>query len=114
MPILVQRTVQSSLGKECMKLTISPYVRDKIANKTPPVSETEILQCFANRDYCDLIDNRAEHRTNPITRWFIAQTDFGRKLKIAYMPFEDAVVIKSAYDAKLELQQMYYRVSRPL
>lgn len=81
-----------------MKLSISAAVREKLANKTPPVSESEIIQCFANRVGKDLIDTRADNRTNPFTRWFIAETDFGRKLKVAYMPTTQGIVIKSAYD----------------
>ena len=94
-----------------MNLIISTAVREKIANKTPPVTESEIVQCFANRDRSYLIDVRAEHRTNPITRWFIAETDYGRKLKIAFMPMREGIVIKSAYDPNDEENQIYADVS---
>lgn len=97
-----------------MKLIISTKVREKLVNKTPPVTECEIVQCFANRDRTDAIDIRAEHRTNPITRWFIAETDFGRKLKVAYMPTPEGIVIKSAYDPSDEAKQMYDDVSFPM
>ncbi|MDP2431797.1 MAG: hypothetical protein Q8O33_07180, partial [Pseudomonadota bacterium] len=69
-----------------MALVISPQVRIKLANKTPPVTKDEILQCFANRTGSYALDMRADHLTNPITRWFIAETDFGRKLKVVFMP----------------------------
>lgn len=81
-----------------MKLSISAAVREKLANKTPPVTESEIVQCFANRIGNDLIDTRADNLTNPLTRWFIAETDYGRKLKVAYMPTTQGIIIKSAYD----------------
>lgn len=46
-----------------MTLMISPQVRNKLANKTPPVSKDEILQCFANRNGKFLYDTRADHLT---------------------------------------------------
>lgn len=97
-----------------MKLIISTGVRIKIANKTPPVTENEIVQCFANRTHKDLLDVRAEHLTNPTTRWFIAETDFGRKLKIAFMPTVDGIVIKSAYDANAIELRIYSNKSLPI
>ena len=96
-----------------MNLSISIAVREKLANKTPPVTESEIIQCFANRNRSDLLDVRADNRTNPITRWFIAETDFGRKLKVAYMPFTNRIEIKSAYDPNLEELRIYNKISLP-
>ncbi len=97
-----------------MKLLISAAVREKLANKTPPVAETEIVQCFANRTGKDLIDTRADNLTNPLTRWFIAETDFGRKLKVAYMPTTNGIVIKSAYDPNEEEKRIYNKFSHPV
>jgi hypothetical protein len=97
-----------------MHLHISSAVRAKLVGKTPPVTESEIIQCFANRDRSDLIDTRAQHLTNPLTRWFIAETDFGRKLKVVYMPTSEGIVIKSAYDPKDELKRIYLKHSLPL
>lgn len=94
-----------------MKLIISTAVREKLANKTPPVSEYEIVQCFANRAGKDLIDTRAEHLTNPLTRWFIAETDFGRELKVAYMPTTQGIVIKSAYDPNATEKRIYKKIA---
>src|SRR3989339_1315308 len=96
MPLYIQCEPNSDFLN--MNLSISTAVREKLANKTPPVTESEIIQCFANRNRSALIDTRADNMTNPLTRWFIAETDFGRKLKVAYMPFTDKIVIKSAYD----------------
>jgi hypothetical protein len=81
-----------------MALIISAAIRAKLSDKSPPVSEEEIIECFSNRWRSYLHDTRANHLTNPITRWFIAETNFGRKLKIAFIPTKDGVVIKSAYD----------------
>lgn len=81
-----------------MKLNISQKVRAKLAEKSPPVSEEDIIQCFANKTGTSLIDKRADNLTNPLTRWFVAQTDYGQVLKIVYMPHpEGEITIKSAY-----------------
>ena len=81
-----------------MKLIISQGVRTKLSSKKPPVSEMEIVECFSNRSRTYLIDTRAKNLTNPLTRWFIAETNFGRKLKVAFIPTQAGVEIKSAYD----------------
>ena len=89
------------------KLILSQAVRAKLAAKEPPVSESEIEQCFANRAGKLLIDNRAENGTNPYTRWFIAETDFGRKLKICFIPLDGGIVIKTAYDPNEQELRIY-------
>lgn len=62
-------------------LFISPKVRQKLIDKHS-VTQPEIEQCFANREGNFLLDEREEHQSDPPTKWFIAQTDYGRKLKI--------------------------------
>lgn len=81
-----------------MKLVISPTIAAKLAAKVPPVTQEEIVQCFANRTMLYLVDPREQHQSDPPTRWFIAQTDFGRKLKIAFVPRGHEIYIRSAYD----------------
>jgi hypothetical protein len=91
-----------------MTLIISSSVRNKLANKVPPVSEEDIIQCFANRGggrY--LIDTRESNLTNPLTRWFIAETDFGRKLKVVFIPTKEGIVIKSTYTPNAEELRIY-------
>ena len=97
-----------------MKLHISAAVREKLANKTPPVAESEIVQCFANRTGNYLMDTRADNLTNPITRWFIAETDFGRILKVAFMPTVNGIVIKSAYDPNEVEKRIYSKYAYPV
>lgn len=96
------------------KLHISPAIREKLAGKQPPVTENEIIQCFANQTHEPLIDLREEHRTNPFTRWFVAQTDYGRWLKIMYIPRSDGIHIKSAYDATQEIIGIYAKHAKSL
>jgi len=90
-----------------VKLVISPKILAKLAAKVPPVTQEEILQCFANRTTLYLIDNREEHQSDPPTRWFIAETDFGRKLKIAFVPRGKEVHIRSAFDPSPEAIAYY-------
>jgi len=104
----------SSKTHQFMGLIISQSVRAKLASKTPPVTESEIIQCFANRSCSYLIDTRANNMTNPLTRWFIAETDLGRKLKIAFMPTADAIVIKTAYDPNATELSIYNKVALPI
>lgn len=68
-----------------MEIYISKAVQEKLDTKHGGVTMDEIRQTFANIDGKFLIDSRAEHLTNPLTRWFIAETNYGRELKIAFM-----------------------------
>lgn len=80
-----------------MKMTVSDRVLQKLEDKHGGITVAEIRQCFANKDGPDLIDGRANNLTNPVTRWFIAETDRGVLLKIAFMQFPDRIEIKTAY-----------------
>lgn len=82
-----------------MAIKLSNTVQQKLSEKHGGVSADEIRQCFANLDCPPKIDSRSEHLTNPVTRWFIAETDYGRLLKICYMPYPNGdYVIKTAYE----------------
>lgn len=95
-----------------MKIYLSSTIREKLSRKLPPVTEAEIRQCFANQTLGPLIDIREEHLTNPYTRWFVAETDYGRKLKVMYVPTKDGIYIKSAYDANEAVCRMYEEIAR--
>lgn len=88
-------------------LQISPSVQQKLAGKTPPVKQDEILQCFANREGKFLLDTREDHKSDPPTRWFIAETNFGRKLKIAFIARGSVVAIRTAYDPNEDEMRIY-------
>lgn len=64
-----------------MELMISQKIRLKLSEKKPPVTEDEIIQCFSNRDGHFLEDSREDHQSDPPTRWFIAETDYGKNSK---------------------------------
>jgi hypothetical protein len=89
-------------------LDISSAVRRKLSFKHN-VTEEEILECFINRDGKLLIDSREEHKTDPLTQWFIAETDKGRKLKVMAIFHQDSgkVTIKSCYSPSLEVIRIY-------
>ena len=81
-----------------MGLVVAPRIREKLLTKVPPVTIDEVLQGFANRTGRFLIDLREEHHTDPPTLWFIAETDYGRRLKIVFIQKDDDLIIKTAYD----------------
>ena len=81
-----------------MPLKISHSVRAKLGNKNPPVTREEIEECFANRSGTYLEDTREQHKTDPPTKWFIAETYYGRKLKIAFIQKGANTIIRTAYD----------------
>jgi hypothetical protein len=77
---------------------ISDHVRKKLAEKHQ-VTEEEVRECFMNVEGEYLRDRREEHRTDPPTFWFIAETDRRRLLKICFvsrkMPTPDGYVIRT-------------------
>ncbi|WP_380179350.1 hypothetical protein [Kalamiella sp. sgz302252] len=80
-----------------MRLLISQKVRLKLASKVPPVTESEIIECFSNRDGYLLEDTREDHKSDPPTQWFIAETDYGKKLKIVFIYKENSeIAIRTA------------------
>ena len=89
-----------------MPIIISAKVREKLANKVPPVSQEEIEQCYADRGL-ELFDTREQHQSDPPTRWFIAQTFFGRKLKIVYIRRGENAHIRTAYEPNAEEIEIY-------
>ncbi len=90
-----------------MALVLSKKVREKLASKTPPVTEEEILQSYANRSGRYLRDTREQHRTDPPTLWFLAETDFGRVLKVVFIQMGGDVVVKTAYDPNATERRIY-------
>ena len=90
-----------------MALRISRKVRLKLAEKNPPVTEGEIEECFANRNGEFLEDTREDHKTEPPTFWFIAETDYGRGLKVAFISRDDETTIRTAYDPNEDEIRIY-------
>jgi hypothetical protein len=89
---------------------VSPEVREKLKVKHG-VTEVQIMQCFANREGRYLIDDREEHKSDPATRWFIAQTDYGIILKVCFIfdPVSKIIDIKTAFRPSTEAIDFYNR-----
>lgn len=79
-------------------LIISTAVRVKLEVKHSVV-EAEIQQCFFNQEGNCLLDEREEHRTDPETLWFVAETNRCRILKVVFILKDGNIHIKSAYEA---------------
>lgn len=90
-----------------MKLHINGPIRAKLAAKNPPVTEEDIAQCFANRAGNFLIDQRENNLTDPPTRWFVSETDYGLRLKICFVPHQLGLIIKTAYSPNSEEIRIY-------
>ena len=88
-------------------IRLSEKIKQKLADRN--ISPLEVEQCFSNLEGSYLDDTRAEHKTNPTTKWFVAETDKGRLLKIMFVPGKDGVDIKSAYDANEVVCRMYFK-----
>lgn len=80
-----------------MAIVISDKIKQKLKDKHN-VCENEIDECFANIAGDFLTDRREEHRSDPQTLWFIAETFMGRKLKIVFIPIENDYHIRTAFD----------------
>jgi len=91
-------------------MQISSKVAEKLAKKHG-VTEAEIIECFANRTAGFLLDTRAEHKTEPDTRWFVAQTNRGRCLKVVFIPIDGKIRIRTAYEANPHEIRIYTRLT---
>ena len=91
--------------------SISQKVQRKLEEKHC-VSPDEIEQCFTNINGKFLFDRRENHRSNPPTQWFVAETDFGRKLKVVFIAKDDNIIIRTAYEANAEEIRIYNKYAK--
>jgi hypothetical protein len=89
-----------------MTIVISPKIRSKLALKHN-VKPEEVEQCFANKNGEYILDPREEHASDAPTYWFIAETNYGRKLKIAFIAEHGNVYIRSAFEPSQATIQNY-------
>jgi len=89
-----------------MDLVISQGVRRKLSEKHN-IQINEIYECFANREGTYIEDIREDHKTDPPTLWFIAETDYGKKLKVVFIQDENDFIIKTAYIANDQEIRIY-------
>ncbi|MBN0481054.1 ADP-ribosyl-(dinitrogen reductase) hydrolase, partial [Pseudomonas aeruginosa] len=83
-------------------LIISDAIERKLQEKHGGVSRREIEQCFENCEGEHLIDLREDHKTDPVTKWFVAETNAGRALKICFVFENSKVFLKTAYEPSAE------------
>lgn len=79
-----------------MSLVVSQKILEKLASKHG-VNKDEVEQCFANRTGKYLKDVRENHLTDPPTLWFIAETYYGRKLKVVFVAKDGDIYLRTAY-----------------
>lgn len=79
-----------------MALIITQKIIEKLAGKHG-IGKDEVEQCFANKTGGYLQDTREDHRSDPPTLWFIAETNFGRKLKVVFIFRDGDVHLRTAY-----------------
>ena len=79
-------------------LVISSSIARKLADKHH-IRRCEVVQCFQNKCGVYLEDTREDHESDPPTPWFVAPTNTGRGLKIAFIHRGGKVFLRSASDA---------------
>lgn len=89
-----------------MTLKYSSAVKQKLAEKHG-VSLEEVQQCFANREGGLLEDTREDHKTDPPSQWFIAETDYGRRLKVVFILKNRDILLKTAYGPNQKEDTIY-------
>lgn len=75
------------------------------------VTTVEVEECFTNREKGLLEDTREQHKTNPPTQWFIAETDHGRLLKVVFIAHNGKIEIKTAYEPNNNEVKIYEKHS---
>ena len=93
-----------------MSFVISDKIRAKLLEKHG-VSVEEVFECFSNRDGGFLEDTREDHLTDPPTQWFIAETNYGRRLKVCFIFKNGDVLIKTAYSPNTIEESIYSKHS---
>ena len=102
-----------------MAFVISPRIRKKLAEKHN-VSEDEIRQCFTNVEGTYIRDTREEHRTDPASHWFVAETNQRRVPKVVFLARKIEtpdgpkvqIEIKTAYEANSAEISIYDRIGK--
>lgn len=80
-----------------MALIIPPSIKAKLDVKHK-VKPNEVVECFANFHGELMQDTRPGHETDPVTQWFIGETDYGRVLKVCFVLEDGDVYLKTAYE----------------
>lgn len=90
---------------------ISIDVEEKLRKKHS-VALTEVSEAFLNRNGGYFEDQREDHKTNPVTEWFIARTNKNRLIKVCFIYEPDrGTTIKSAFDPDGNELALYMRLT---
>lgn len=89
-----------------MRIIISQKLQTKLTEKHK-VTRKEVEECFENKRGRLLQDDREDHRTDPPTQWFIAETHHLRELKIVFVRRGDDIFLKSAFEPDAEERRIY-------
>jgi hypothetical protein len=92
-----------------VSLSVSKRVKQKLAEKSPPVTVSEIGQCFLNRTGNFLEDIRAQNKTSPPTKWFVSEANQQRILKVVFIRKRLNIIIKTAYEPNSEEIRIYWK-----
>lgn len=93
-----------------MNIFISDATRNKIEHKHG-LTEEDITEAFANWDGRPQADTREEHKTDPETLWFVAETNRGVNIKVVYVLYPDGrLYIKSAYKPSSSVIDLYNKL----
>lgn len=87
---------------------VHPHIQKKLLEKHKVTLEM-VKESFANREGGFLTDSREGNKTTPPTRWFVAETDRGIKLKVCFVFVNGTFHIKTAYPANFKEQNIYAR-----
>lgn len=94
-----------------MGLVIASKVRNKLTEKHN-VREQDLHECFSNRVKGFLIDTRENNKTDPPTKWFVADNDYNKKLKIVFVEVNGDIHIKTAYEANSDEIRIYNKYAK--
>ena len=102
--VYIHREIQQDIA-------VNVFIGNKIARKLQDkhqVIASEVIECIHNNAGKYLQDDREQHKTNPPTLWFIAQTDIGRRLKVVFIRYStNEYVLKTAYAPNLDEEIIY-------
>ena len=87
-------------------IVISANVKGKLETKHQ-VTELEVRQCFENKCGFFLIDDREDHRRNPPTLWFIAETNKKRPIKVVFQCLDGNFHLLTAYCPNADEVEIY-------
>ena len=96
------------MGVAFMNVRVSLGIREKLETKHG-VTIAEVEECFANCAGLFLVDTRESHRTRPPTRWFIARTYRGRRLKVVFVLRGRTAHLRSAFEPDEVAARIYDR-----